>query len=200
MSMPPPAGPPIAEPPSNPSVTEVAGGPPVFGTPPPPPPGIVDGVSNLQLSGFWRRLAALLLDNILYGLLASVFIIAGLVLIAARQCYVLDGEFACYDELVEPWSALVGMLIIGLGVLFVLWLYVRAIGRTGQSWGARIVGVKVVRADDGTPIGFGKALGRTLFGNIISANVFYLGYLWMLWDDRKQTWQDKVVSSIVIDV
>ena len=153
----------------------------------------------MRLSGFWRRFAGLLLDNILYGLLASVFVIAGLVLIAARQCYVLDGEFACYDDVVEPWSVLIGMLIVGLGVLFVLWLYVRAIGRTGQSWGARIVGVKVVRADDGTPIGFGRALGRTLFANIISANIFYLGYLWMLWDDRKQTWQDKVVSSIVID-
>ena len=154
----------------------------------------------MQLAGFWRRFAGLLLDTILYGALASVFVIGGLTLIAARQCYVLDGEVACYDEVVEPWSVLIGMLIVGLGVLFVLWLYVRAIGRTGQSWGARMVGVKVVRADDGTPIGFGRSLGRMLFANIISANIFYLGYLWMLWDDRKQTWQDKVVSSIVIDV
>jgi uncharacterized RDD family membrane protein YckC len=37
-----------------------------------------------------------------------------------------------------------------------------------------------------------------LFASFISANVFYLGYLWMLWDDKKQTWQDKVVTSVVV--
>ena len=36
-----------------------------------------------------------------------------------------------------------------------------------------------------------------LFASFISG-FLYLGYLWMLWDGRKQTWQDKVVSSIVI--
>ncbi len=192
----------MAEPPSNPSVTEVAGGPPVVGTPtPPPPPGIVgETPGGVQLAGFWLRFAGLLLDSILYGALATLFIAVGGGLIAARQCYVLDGEIACYEEVVEPWSILVGMLIIGLGVLFVLWLYVRAIGRTGQSWGAKMVGLRIVGAEDAEPIGFGRSLGRALFANIISANVFYLGYLWMLWDRRKQTWQDKVVRSIVIRV
>jgi uncharacterized RDD family membrane protein YckC len=71
-------------------------------------------------------------------------------------------------------------------------------GRTGQPWGARIVGVKVIDERTGATIGFGRALGRSLFANIISANVFYLGYLWMLWDDKKQTWQDKVVNSVVV--
>ncbi|MEY4173609.1 MAG: hypothetical protein RI900_774, partial [Actinomycetota bacterium] len=33
----------------------------------------------------------------------------------------------------------------------------------------------------------------------ISTALFYLGYLWMLWDGEKQTWHDKVVGSIVID-
>ena len=30
------------------------------------------------------------------------------------------------------------------------------------------------------------------------AQIFYLGYLWMLWDDKKQTWHDKVVGSSVV--
>ena len=71
-------------------------------------------------------------------------------------------------------------------------------GKTGQTWGARIVGVKVIDERTGAPIGFGRALGRSLFASFISANVFYLGYLWMLWDDKKQTWQDKVVTSVVV--
>ncbi|MFM8387932.1 MAG: RDD family protein, partial [Actinomycetota bacterium] len=27
--------------------------------------------------------------------------------------------------------------------------------------------------------------------------MFLLGYLWMLWDSEKQTWHDKMVSSVV---
>jgi len=33
---------------------------------------------------------------------------------------------------------------------------------------------------------------------MISGQIFYLGYLWMLWDDKQQTWHDKVVGSIVV--
>ena len=79
----------------------------------------------------------------------------------------------------------------------VLVIYVRALGR-GQTWGMRITKIRLVRSDNGMPVGFGKALGRTLFADIVSANVFYLGYLWAAWDDRKQTWQDKIVSSYVV--
>ncbi len=32
----------------------------------------------------------------------------------------------------------------------------------------------------------------------MSNQVFSLGYLWMLWDDDKQTWHDKMVRSIVV--
>jgi uncharacterized RDD family membrane protein YckC len=85
-----------------------------------------------------------------------------------------------------------------LGYLFVAFIYVRALGKTGQTWGCRIVGIKVIGETTGEPIGFGRALGRQLFASLISGQVLYLGYLWMLWDDKKQTWQDKVVNSVVV--
>ena len=33
-----------------------------------------------------------------------------------------------------------------------------------------------------------------------SASFFLLGYLWMLWDKEKQTWQDKFAGSVVVPV
>ena len=80
-------------------------------------------------------------------------------------------------------------------------LYVRqAEGKTGQTWGRKIVGVKVVRVSDGQPPGFWRAFGRELFGNIISGQILYLGYLWMIWDKDRQTWHDKVAGTIVVKV
>jgi len=72
-------------------------------------------------------------------------------------------------------------------------------GRTGQTPGDAALGIRVVDVRDrpGQPIGYPRALGRALM-SIISALVFFLGYLWMLWDDNKQTWHDKVVGSVPV--
>ena len=158
-----------------------------------------------ERAGFGLRLAAFLLDSLLYGLLSLVFVIPGTVLIvlAFRDCTTTeraDGttELSCGDGAFD-WAALFGGLgLLALGVLVVALLYVSAMGRTGQPWGARIVGVRVVDMRTAEPIGFWRALGRSLFANIFSTAIFYLGYLWMLWDDKQQTWQDKVVNSIVV--
>ena len=93
-----------------------------------------------------------------------------------------------------------GIALIAVGFLLVAFIYLRALGKSGQTWGRKIVGIKVIGERDGQPIGFGRALGRQLFAAFISAQIFYLGYLWMLWDDKKQTWHDKVVNSIVVKV
>ncbi|MEC8486226.1 MAG: RDD family protein, partial [Actinomycetota bacterium] len=47
---------------------------------------------------------------------------------------------------------------------------------------------------------FWRAFGRELFGNVISGQILYLGYLWMIWDKDRQTWHDKVAGTIVVKV
>jgi uncharacterized RDD family membrane protein YckC len=158
-----------------------------------------------ERASFGTRLGAWLLDGLLYGLLTAAFLVPAFLVGASafRDCDWNEVEENSWDLVCPPGEPDGGPLaaaiaIAVLGWLFVAFLYVRAMGKTGQTWGARIVGVKVVDERTGAPIGFGRALGRSLFANIISANVFYLGYLWMLWDERKQTWQDKVVNSAVV--
>ncbi len=152
------------------------------------------------------RLGGYLLDGLLYGLLMTAFIVPATIIgvSAFNGCVsvTIDNttEVRCPPGKPEG-GLLAAAIILGIvGLLFVAFIYLRALGKTGQTWGARIVGVKVIGEASGEPIGFGRALGRQLFAGFISANIFYLGYLWMLWDDKKQTWQDKVVGSIVIKV
>jgi len=174
---------------------------------PPPPPGYQPYVSSPlgELAGFWIRFASWLLDSILYGLVAALFVIPAVLLGASafQDCRWVDRDFEDTVELVcppgEPDAApVIGAIALGvLGVLFVMFIYVRALGK-GQTWGMRITGIKLVRADNGMPTGFGKALGRSLFASLVSAQVFYLGYLWAAWDDKKQTWQDKICSTYVV--
>ena len=185
--------------------------------PPPPPPATPPSPGGgyggppmtdrtRRRAGFGARLGAWLLDGLLYGVLQLVFIGAGvgLILGGAKDCidkidFDTQNEVTCTSSELNGPVLFAGICVIALGVLLVAILYVRALGRTGQTWGRRIVGVRVVDQNTLQPIGFGRALGRSLFAIIISNAIFYLGYLWMLWDAEKQTWHDKVVGSIVID-
>ena len=69
---------------------------------------------------------------------------------------------------------------------------------TGQTIGKRMLGIRVYDfGGSGGPIGYGRAFIRWL-GRIISGIPCYLGYLWMLWDKEKQTWHDKLATTVVV--
>lgn len=72
-------------------------------------------------------------------------------------------------------------------------------GPSGQTVGKRALGIRVVDFPGGGPIGFSRGVLR-YFARILSAIVFLLGYLWMLWDSEKQTWHDKIASTVVVPV
>lgn len=80
-----------------------------------------------------------------------------------------------------------------------LWVVDRIVlqGRTGQSWGKRVVGIRLVREGTGRPLGMWWAFVRDVayFVNTIPLG---LGYLWPLWDPRRQTFTDKLSSSLVL--
>jgi uncharacterized RDD family membrane protein YckC len=70
-------------------------------------------------------------------------------------------------------------------------------GARGQSIGKTLVRIRVVSIEDENPIGYQRALIRTL-GQILSAIPLCLGFLWMLWDPERQTWHDKLSGAVVI--
>lgn len=146
------------------------------------------------------RFGGWLLDGLLYGLLFLPFLTAGFVLLAVGldDCSTINDEIVCNGR-EDTGSIMGGAGVFVLGFLVVAFVYLRALAKSGQTWGSKIVGIKVVRTDNGQAPGWGKAIGRTLF-SYISAWVFYLGYLWMAWDARKQTWQDKVAGTYVVQV
>jgi len=150
------------------------------------------------MAGFWVRFGGYLLDSILYGLVFLPFAIAAFALFAVGvdDCSRVGDEIVCNGE-EDAGPILGGIGVMFVGVLVVAYIYLRALARTGQTWGRRIVGIKVVRTDNGNAPGWGKAIGRSLF-SYISAWPLYLGFLWMIWDDQKQTWHDKVAGTYVV--
>ncbi|MEA2434417.1 MAG: hypothetical protein QOG54_1874 [Actinomycetota bacterium] len=68
---------------------------------------------------------------------------------------------------------------------------------SGQSLGKKLAGLRVIDFNTGGPIGYGRAFLRQI-GKLISFIPLGLGFFWMLWDGQKQTWGDKMATSIVV--
>lgn len=84
------------------------------------------------------------------------------------------------------------VLMVGAGLFFAY-----QEGSTGQTLGKRVVGIRVIRETTGQPIGFGMAIVRKL-AESVNSFACYLGWLWPLWDEKKQTLGDKIMGTIVV--
>jgi len=98
-----------------------------------------------------------------------------------------------------------GAIFFGIGYLFhsrsvgILWLVYETVLVSqwdGYTIGKKAMGIHIVSVSGGpvTPV---KAFVRAL-GKILSYVVFLLGYLWMLWDEKSQTWHDKLAETYVV--
>jgi uncharacterized RDD family membrane protein YckC len=70
-------------------------------------------------------------------------------------------------------------------------------GKTGQTWGRKALGIRLVSEATGQPIGAGNAFVRDL-AHIVDSLACYIGWLFPLWDAKKQTFADKIVKTLVV--
>jgi uncharacterized RDD family membrane protein YckC len=95
-------------------------------------------------------------------------------------------------------GAIVGGTGRGLGVLVSLGYYTYFEGSpSGQTFGKKVMNIRVIDTSSGASIGYGRAAIRWLV-RIVSALACLIGYFWMLWDKEKQTWHDKVAGCYVV--
>jgi uncharacterized RDD family membrane protein YckC len=87
--------------------------------------------------------------------------------------------------------------VLAILVSFVYYTYFH--GTTGQTPGDAALGIKVLDIETREVIGYQRAFVRCLV-SIVSGLVLVLGYLWMLWDPRRQTWHDKAAGTLPIRV
>jgi uncharacterized RDD family membrane protein YckC len=161
---------------------------PGYGQPLPPPGGYVADQAGYYmgrtLANWPQRVGAYLIDY----LIAAIPAFLAVLLFSGTN----PGESP------NAGAGVVAFLLylISLGV----WIYNRAIqqGRTGQSWGKQVLNLRLVRMADGQPMGGGMAFVRDL-AHIIDALPCYIGYLFPLWDARRQTFADKIMSTVVLD-
>jgi uncharacterized RDD family membrane protein YckC len=147
--------------------------------PPPPQTGHPQAFGNGTgpRAGFWQRFAAVFIDGLVIGIVPVILVIVAAASSGSRGLVVL--------------AYLIG--IVG-GIAYEVYFIG---GPTGQTLGKKAMGIRVIDYSTGGPLGYGRAFLR-LIGRYVSGMVCYLGYLWMLWDDEKQCWHDKMANDVVV--
>jgi len=162
----------------------------------PPPPAYAPPPKEIFAS-FADRLVATLWDSFVYMLPAWLTQLVGAVLLVVGIVMADDPD----TEDTGVILLIIGGVVLLIGVALGIWLliknYILRQGRTGYTYGKAKVGIRVVREIDGQPAGVGSAIGRYFLHAIIN-QACYLDYLWCLWDPRRQTLTDKVLSTVVV--
>ena len=131
----------------------------------------VISAATLPRAGFWIRLAASLLDLILIGVAAGMS----------------ESLFRVFNF--HPGGA------------FPFWITLYCVimwATKGTTIGGIICGLKVVRLDD-RPVDWGVAIVRGL-SSFLSLAVVGFGFIWVAFDDEKQSWHDKIAGTTIVKV
>jgi uncharacterized RDD family membrane protein YckC len=127
-------------------------------------------VAPVTAVGFWPRMAAWGID------MAAIAI--GILILANKFVFVPPGLF--------------GFAVLWPGVF----LYFTVCNKLGDSIGKAILGLKVVSVDE-RPIDWPRATLRSIFWLVGLASLG-LGLLWIIWDEKRQGWHDKLSGTMVV--
>lgn len=183
---PPPPGPGYQQPQSQPF--QYAAGPPASAAGGPP---------KEALAGFWQRFGGAVVDGILLAVVSSLLSIP----FGDAPGFSTSADFIRMAQA----GGIIGLV---LGAAYFTYFHSTA---AGQTLGNRLVGTRILDASSGGSLPYARSLIRYLVASagsivgLVSAGagsavslLVLVGFLWMIWDPRKQTFHDKAANSLVV--
>lgn len=197
MTAPPP--PPRGNPPAPP---DAAGYPPV------PPPAF--GLSKEAYTPWITRVGAFIIDMTPAATILGIGWVLGEI---GLNCSVIrngttgvgycgwavsaTGQFSATAKPLLTAALLLALASYVLAPGYWIWNLGYRQGKTGSSIGKSVFKFKVVSETSWQPIGFGPSVVRQI-AHVVDLSVCYIGYLWPLWDPKRQTLADMIVRTVCV--
>ncbi len=160
---------------------------------------------TMKIASKGKRFAGYLIDNLIPGIVTIIMTVALLIIFEYYLNAEYYGGYGYGDDIIDygyGTPELTGSYATIVVLLLVLTIYsiVQIIFYTkSMTIGKAILGMQVVSAKNGKPIGFWKMLFREWFVKSASAYVFYLGYIWIAIDSKNRGWHDLILETYVVD-
>jgi uncharacterized RDD family membrane protein YckC len=147
-------------------------------------------------ASWFSRVGAYLIDQFV-GAAAALPALIGFVILGANTTTITNPDGSTTSSYDGNVAFPLTLLVIGgiTSIAFFVWNICIRQGNTGATVGKSVLAIRLVNADQ-QPIGPGWAFLRSLLH--VVDGICYLGYLWPIWDARKQTFADKIMSTYVI--
>jgi uncharacterized RDD family membrane protein YckC len=136
-------------------------------------------VSTNRYAGFFRRFIAFIIDALVLRMILIVLL---------GYWSDVDVDMFSFGNLFNRNTIIVELIIM---IYFVLC--------ESSSWqatlGKKLLGIKVVTE------GYGRPTVRTAAIRYVAkylSDIFLLGFIWVIFDDKKQGWHDKIAATYVI--
>lgn len=133
---------------------------------------------EIKYAGFWIRFLANLIDSIwLYGIIYALL-------------WVLIGPAVFNPEASFNLTQFSFEYVIPFVVVIAFWIY------TGATPGKMLFKLKIVDAETHAQVSPLRLVLR-YFAYFVSLLPLGLGFLWIAWDQKKQSWHDKIAKTVV---
>ena len=141
-------------------------------------------------AGFVSRLLALIID---VGLIVIVLALGSSLLTTAVDVLGLQEWFDSFVSSTGFFTglfAIVNGLVVVIGYLVLFWML------TGQTLGMMLMGLRVVSRTGGR-VTLWRAILR-IVGYFLLPGIFFIGFIWILADDKREAWHDKLARTYVV--
>lgn len=148
----------------------------------------MQSVQSLSYGGFWKRVAAYIIDWLILMIISIVLMI-------------VLGVFLAFKDLnPEDEAAMMGMSLMGNMITVVItWVYYAGMESSSKqgTFGKSLLGMKVTTLQ-GERISFLRATAR-YFSKILSALLFFIGFIMVAFTERKQGLHDMIAGTLVVN-
>ncbi len=150
-------------------------------------------------ASFGQRLGAAVIDGLTISAIIMVPTVVAVLMIVSSVHNYTNADGTTGADVTNRGLLAAGIIVAVIGVILAFLyeplLTARKGAHNGQTPGRQALKIRITNLQGG-PITAGQAWGRSLFRIFFSGSIFYLGYLWMLWDPMKQCWHDKVANTL----
>ncbi|MFJ9519094.1 RDD family protein [Kitasatospora sp. NPDC101801] len=147
-----------------------------------PNPGAVQNF----YAGWGSRVVARIIDSV------ALWLIPGIILFAMAPTATVNARTGAVET--GGMGAFYAVELLFAVIIWAILAWMKS--SMGQSLGQKAVNIRMVRESDGQQLSFGAAFGREALH--IVDGFCCIGYLWPLWDAKKQTFADKIVGTVVV--
>jgi len=158
---------------------------------------MIEVIPSKEFASFAERFAARVIDTIIVlAIMALTIIPINILLIIVLFLESPGKTTGEIDTLASILSLVAGISFFVLAILISFGYFIVLHKRTGQTIGKKIIGIKVVKTG-GQPLTWNTSVLREI-GEIICQIALCIGYLFIIFDSKKQGWHDKIAKTFVI--